>query len=117
MKKTQLPLNPSMSPARLRRAYTETNLKGLKPNQALITSKTKKDGARVSDVDSGLKVTRGRLSSFESSPLSSHVRREKTSGHVSDSESSSAKKRASLSPFAVSSMSPYESGTCGHVSD
>lgn len=118
MKKSQLTLNPSLSPGRLRRAKTETNLKGLTPIHPLNTSRTctsrRRSNGHVSDFDSSLKMTKGKLSM---SPLSPCVRRKNTSGHVSDSESSLVNERGSMSPFALSSLSPYDSRTCGHVSD
>ncbi|TKY71008.1 Light-sensor Protein kinase [Spatholobus suberectus] len=120
MKKSQLTLNPSLSPGRLRRANIENNLKGLTPTHELSTSRpctSKRRGGHVSDLDSVLKKTTGRLSSLALSPLSPYVRRKKTCGHVSDSDSSFVKNRGSLSPFALSPLSPYVRTTCGHVSD
>ncbi|KAK7406068.1 hypothetical protein VNO78_07684 [Psophocarpus tetragonolobus] len=92
MKKSQL-TNPCPSPGGLRRANTDTNLKGLTKS---CTSKRPGTNGLTTD-NNGLKMTKGRF--------------------LSDTESSFVKKRASLSPFGYSLLSPYTRTTCGHVSD
>ncbi|XP_014519493.2 probable serine/threonine-protein kinase DDB_G0277165 [Vigna radiata var. radiata] len=110
MKKSQMTSNQSLSVGRMRRANTETDLKGLTRTNLLSTprlSTRSRKGGNVSVSDSGSRMTTGGFSPWALSPQSPHLRTNKATCHLSDYESSFVKKRGSMSPFA----------TCGHVSD
>jgi len=113
--KSQMTLNQSLSPGRIRRVNTDTNLKGLTPSHPLSTPRTSTSSRKSNNVS--VSVSTDRFSPLALSPLSPCLRRKKTSGHLSDSESSFVKKRGSMSPFESGRLSPYASSTCGHVSD
>ncbi|CAI8589305.1 unnamed protein product [Vicia faba] len=126
-KKAPLPLNPSLSPTRMRRINSTNNIsvrmqKGfmstppMSPSMTPLRTCTSKKCGHVSDMDNGLKI-RGRSSPFGSSPLSPYVIRKTTCSNFSDSESSFNMKRVSLSPFTITPLSPYVRTACGHVSD